>query len=1057
VNHARKSAGRHRSIRAPGARRVLASCAAVALAALVSTRAPARADLPATLRDRPVVDVVVEGDARDLVDPGALGVPVGAPLTRALLRRVVSDLLASGRWTDVQVDAEDAGPEGARLRFMLVPRITLVRIDFSGNRVMGDDDLLRVLGVGPESAVEREGLEELARRVVSAYTELGYTRARVRVELRDTEDPGRKLLIVSVAEGPPLRMRGLRFLGERPSADAMRHIVSALEMGRGDVVDLRRLRERVRAAESELRRRGWLAADLGTPEVREEAGGAVLELRASIGPRYAVVLRGHAPLTRSAIAAVLDLGAERVSGSSGERMLAERVADLFERHGFVDVAVDVRTEHHSAERATLWIVVHPGSRARVTSLSFPGAAHFEADRLRGEVVSYLESDVPGATFVQPVDSEVVDRLGLGGERQRRRESRPPFFVEPATVYYPPAYEKALEHIAEMYRAEGYLSVRVGPLRLMRAASGSEVSASGVREVALAIEVPIDEGPRTFLFDVGVRGNTILGDRALLAESGLSRNAPFSWSAIEDARLRMEKAYDEVGYLYATVEPEAHFSDDRTRATVLFRVTERFPVRVREIRFRGLTRTRESVVRNRLALREGDLFRPSEARRSEERLLELGIFSGVTVAPEDPDLPARDKTLIVTVTERKSQYLDTTLGVSTGQGVRAGLEYGYRNLLGRALTTSLRVRIGYQFFLIDPIIQAYFDALPLVDRLERQVTLSLQVPHVPGLPEVRTSVEASHVRHNERQFGYDKNSGVITLAWRPARQFTLTTSAELENVNLGLFGSQELAELRAQAADDPRLSRLLRVPSGVSTLVSTRATASLDLRDSPFTPSRGFYASIGTEWARTLQTGRDETGERFFSHFLKVSLTSSGYVPLGAGVVLALQARAGRVVPLQTRSETYPNRQFFLGGVDTLRGYLQDALVPAELAETLQRDLSGRANPNAVFRGGDAFVLLRAELRFPLVGIVGGGVFVDAGNVWVEPTNMTPLDLRPTAGLGLRLATPVGPLAFDYGFILLRRTLAVTGCSPPGPGGVVVCATDVPFEPVGAFHFSIGLY
>jgi outer membrane protein assembly factor BamA len=990
---------------------------------------------------------VVEGEARDLVDPGALGIPLGARLSRALLRRTTTALLETGRWTDVQIDAEPAGADGVRLRVALAPRTTLVRVDLSGNRSLDDDELVRALGVGPDSELTREQTDELARRVVAAYAEIGFTRALVHTELRDTEDPSRKILGVRVIEGEPARLRAVRFVGERPPEQATRRLLAALGIGRGDVVDRRKLRDAVRAAELDLRRRGWLAADLGAPEVREETSGAVLELRARIGPRYDVVVRGHAPLTRAAIASALDLGAERAVGQAGERAIRERVEDLYRRSGFLDVVVDVSTELHDAERATMRIVVAPGRQVRVAALTFPGAAHFEAAQLRSEVISYLEAEVAGATLVRPLDSEEVDALGLGGERGRPRDLAPPLVVEPESVYYAPAYEKAIEHIAELYRAAGFLSVRVGPLRVLREPGSA----------SLRLELPIDEGPRTFLFAVAVRGNTILGERALLAESGLRREAPFSWLAVEEARIRMEKLYDEAGYLYATVEPEARFSDDRTRADVIFRVTERFPVRIREIQFRGLSRTREAVVRGRLALREGDLYRPSDARRSEERLLELGIFSGVTIAPEDADLPARDKTIVVTVSERRSQYLETTLGLSTGQGVRAGLEYGYRNLLGRALTTSLRVRIGYQFFLIDPIIQEYFDALPLVDRLERQVTLSLQVPHLPGLTGVRASIEASHVRHNERQFGYDKNGGVLTVAWRPSRLFTLTTSGELENVNLGLFGSQELDQLREQAADDPRLSRLLRVPRGVSTLVSTRATASLDLRDSPFTPTRGFYASLSTEWARTLQTQAVEGGERFFSHFLKLSLTTSGYLPIAGGVVLALQARAGRVVPLQTLSETYPNRQFFLGGVDTLRGYLQDALVPAELADALQRDLSGKASPNAVFRGGDAFVLLRAELRFPLVGVLGGGLFLDAGNVWVDPANMTPFDLRPTAGLGLRLATPVGPLAFDYGFILMRRTLAVSGCSAPGPGGAITCAANVPYEPLGAFHFSIGLF
>jgi outer membrane translocation and assembly module TamA len=83
------------------------------------------------------------------------------------------------------------------------------------------------------------------------------------------------------------------------------------------------------------------------------------------------------------------------------------------------------------------------------------------------------------------------------------------------------------------------------------------------------------------------------------------------------------------------------------------------------------------------------------------------------------------------------------------------------------------------------------------------------------------------------------------------------------------------------------------------------------------------------------------------------------------------------------------------------------------------------------------VLLRGEVRFPIYGPLGGGLFADFGNLWSNAANMNPLDLRPTAGAGLRLSTPVGPIAVDYGIVLQRRV------------GLA--------EPFGTLHFSIGLF
>ncbi len=60
-----------------------------------------------------------------------------------------------------------------------------------------------------------------------------------------------------------------------------------------------------------------------------------------------------------------------------------------------------------------------------------------------------------------------------------------------------------------------------------------------------------------------------------------------------------------------------------------------------------------------------------------------------------------------------------------------------------------------------------------------------------------------------------------------------------------------------------------------------------------------------------------------------------------------------------------------------------------------------------------------------------------GNVWTDATKVR-LDadfLRYGLGPGLRVPTPIGPIAFDYGFNLNRRA----------------------WEDIGAFHFSIGLF
>ena len=235
---------------------------------------------------------------------------------------------------------------------------------------------------------------------------------------------------------------------------------------------------------------------------------------------------------------------------------------------------------------------------------------------------------------------------------------------------------------------------------------------------------------------------------------------------------------------------------------------------------------------------------------------------------------------------------------------------------------------------------------------------------------------------------------------------------------------------------------MNIPDGLTLAISQRVGVTWDRRDNAVAATRGTLVSLNLEHvnAFALESSRaaDTNLPPYKGHFLQYSGRVAGYLRLtDRGMALATSLRFGFSQQLVRGSTTYPDRLFFLGGIDSLRGFPLWSLVPEDLRRLESgadgQQLSEKALPT---RGGDLMLNPRAELRIPLLGIWQTGVFLDTGNLWARANQVfETFQLRYSAGLGLRVTTPVGPLALDYGVNLDRRS----------------------GEEFGAFHFSIGLF
>ena len=1049
------------------------------------------------LLGQPIVSIEVraEGGRWPRVQP-ITSVELGEPLGAEAARRALRELLGTGYFARASAEAE-AARDGAVLRLFVLPRRLVATIQVNGG-ALEREATLEAARAAEGGEVTGPMLPEIADRVRAFYEQHGYPAARVTVDTADTDDPMRVVLVVDIAAGAPRTVAQRVFVIDPAQDREVGDLKQKYRFGSGARVDELAFAEADRDLADLLRQKGFHRAEVAHRVLHVDPH-SYLYVYLTPGPRIVPAFDGNRAFDADALEDALAL--EEAPDTRADA-LAEKLTDFYVRRGFLDAKITAR-ERGRPEDPVHYLVftVREQSQVRVTRRVFPClTGELRPDDVGAEIQSFLEEDLPGAELLTLPDPTAVSDLfgptqGAGGRAR-------PVDLNPAMTYDAATYDRALKHLRELYYSKGYLNAIVGPLSVVRATCSKrsppgqclpeprperalarcdkdelglplpeppvpdalQCQPDPVRHIECAPEVtlriPIHLGPQTTLYDLAFEGNKGFcaggggvdnGDSAFCASGhpfterwlagvvDLAVGKPLSSLELDAARLRLLDAYRDLGYAYVDVRTAIEPSPDRTRARARFLITERDRVTVSEIVIKGATRTEEALIRRRLALREGASYRQTAARLSEERVATLGTFSSVSIALEDPDVPQKNKRVIVTVVEQLPQYLDPQIGFSTGEGIRFAFEYGHRNIAGLAIALTLRVQLSYlfDFVIFDDAVRQNYAALDVSERLERRDTVSIHFPEIGLGPLVSLSIDGIDVRDNQRDYGLTKQAVIPAVTFRPRRALTtqLATSAELNDVDI--FNEDALKNAIS----------LLRVPQGRTIALAQRLNFSWDARDSPFAATTGVLIAAGTEHVNAYPSDSGDNPATINSHFLRFTTRVSGYIPLNPEkkqterrVVVALSMAAGYNLQLDSESQTYPDRLFFLGGVDSIRAFLVDSVVPEDIA---QRILKGERNSqgerltidDVPIRGGDVSLNPRAELRFPLSALLQGGVFLDAGNLWVNPSEIDPFAMRYAAGAGLRIGTPIGPLALDYGINLIQR----------------------PWEDFGAFHFSIGLF
>lgn len=1064
------------------------------------------------------VDVEIEGESWGNTSlPRPTAIKAGDVLSIAAVRAGLEELTRTARFARATASGT-LEAAGVRVVYRVVARkvIETLRVDLGGAKVE-QGELLREADlaeggelVGAELYAQQERMETfLARR--------GYPDATVAIEARSTDDPLRVVVMLEVTPGDARIIEERAFYVVSGKDRELRAASASYRVKTKDRADETALDAADAELEGKLHALGYYGAKVSHDVVRYR-GRVTLRVRLDAGPRILPRYEGNDSFDEDALTEALELDKE-TDLAAGH--LVDKLREFYLKHGFYDVEIGVEERggakdpvHHRVFK----IVEH--RRVTVTSRAYPCLSTSEIARLKKrvrvlflgplldddtvssptaigrEIDSFLEEELPGADLFKSPDPRSVDDLLAPSERDVAHPA--PIDLDPVATYVPATYERALEHLQQLFRNEGYLHAQVGPVQVVRrrcdpksppgrciplplpkkptnacaydpsglplpvqpldpALSCVPDPSRGVTcESNVALRLPIKLGPRVTLYDLRLRGAHYLTEEKLANEAGIDLGRPVSTRDIDDARRRVQDAYKEEGFAYADVNVTLDESPDHTRARATLDVQEGEQVIVKSIVIQGNDLTSEKVIRRRVALQEGRPYRLSDVRKTQERIATLGVFSSVTVGLSDPYVPQRDKTVVITVTEVEPKYVEVRPGFSTGEGFRIANEFGDRNLFASAIGFSTRLQLSFlpSEFIIDPEVRKTWDAelgkSISIERVAGRATARMDFPEIGLGPLMRMSIEGVGSQTPRRDFRLRKVAGIPTFVYRPYRDLLLSLSQTIEYNEALIFHQQTIQQYLENGSTNLDVARLLRVPDGKSQAFAQRLVVTWDRRDSSFNPRHGAFFVSGVEHVDWFSLNKnDAAGTATEGHTLRFTETFAGYVPVGRRLTFAAEIRLGWNAQLTNPKglATYPDRLFFLGGFESMRAWYQDTFIPQESMDKIRADArnpnladADRLKPEKLpIRGGNLMINPKAELRIPLGGSWETVAFADIGNLWGDPS--TPFDsgrfpIRAAVGSGIRYQTPIGPAALDYGINVTRYR---------------------PEEDFGAVQFSIGIF
>jgi outer membrane protein insertion porin family len=888
---------------------------------------------------------------RDVLDK-LLPMHPGAPLKLADVHTAIQNLYQTGRYANISISAVNEGTTlvvniSTELSYF-VGRVTLDGIAEPPNR--GQLTTASKLELGKPFA--DNDMEQAVQNMVERMRANGFRNAKI--DFQVDRDPATEEAAIhfDIQSGARARFEGVTLTGK--FTRSTEHIIHATHWRRGFLfvtfpgwryATENRVNSGLASVRQDFQKGNHLEAQvtLGKLDYDSDTNALTPTINIDNGPMVEVQTTGT-KVSRGKLRQLIPVYEERTVDRTllveGQRNLVE----YFQSQGYFDAAVEFNEERPSSDTYEINYSVQHNQRYKLRAIDITGNKFFNKATLRERI------------YITPAS---FPRFRYGRYSQK-------------------LLERDKETVRDLYRASGFREADVE--------SRVDSNYHG-KNGELGVVLEVKEGPQWFVGKLdfeGVPENDIPYLRSTLQST---TDEPFSDANIAADRDAILNYYYNNGY------PDTRFDwthtpgDGPTRVNLKYILQLGKRVYVRSVLLRGLETTKPSLADNRISLKPGDPLSQQSIAASQQKLYDLGIFSKVQTAIQNPGGDEDQKYVLFQVDEG-SRYsftlgfgaqiarigggittLDDPAG-STGFAPRFSVGISRLNLFGLGQTLSLNT---------------------LVSTIEQRVILTYLFPQFMGHEKLSLTVSGMFDNAFDiRTFHQQRSEGSVQLAQRLSRQYQIQYRFAMRHVTID--------DLKISPELVPLLSQPVRVGIYSMTFIQDR-------RDDPVNSHRGIYNTVDVGIA--LRQFASQTD------FTRLLWRNTTYHPIGKDIVIARSLQFGYIQRLGGLAEIPLAERWFSGGSTSNRAFPDNQ--------------AGPRDPETGFPlGGSALLFHSTEVRFPLIGDnLGGVVFHDMGNVYdniqsiswhYRQRNLQDFDYAVQAvGFGIRYHTPIGPIRADFSF------------------------------------------